>query len=90
VYTELSETPNNPGLNSIKAVYRNLRENYEYYMRYDETGEFFLRELELRRKYSTKNRSNNEVKKNHFFIRHFSLTGLYYHLSRYGEDLRRQ
>jgi hypothetical protein len=38
-------------LGSIKAVYRNLRENYEYRMRYDEAGQFFIREMELKRKY---------------------------------------
>jgi hypothetical protein len=38
-------------LGSIKAVYRSLRENYEYRMRYDEAGQFFIREMELKRKY---------------------------------------
>jgi hypothetical protein len=38
-------------LGSIKAVYRNLRENYEYRMRYDEAGQFFIREMELKRMY---------------------------------------
>ena len=38
-------------LGSIKAVYRNLKENYEYRMRYDEAGQFFIREMELKRKY---------------------------------------
>ena len=38
-------------LGSIKAVYRNLRENYEYRLRYDEAGKFFIREMELKRKY---------------------------------------
>jgi uncharacterized protein YjbI with pentapeptide repeats len=38
-------------LDSIKAIYRNLRENYEYRLRYDEAGEFFIREMELKRKY---------------------------------------
>ena len=32
-------------LGSIKAVYRSLRENYEYRMRYDEAGQFFIREM---------------------------------------------
>jgi uncharacterized protein YjbI with pentapeptide repeats len=38
-------------LGSIKAVYRNLRENYEYRMRYDEAGQFLIREMELKRMY---------------------------------------
>jgi hypothetical protein len=36
-------------LGSIKAVYRSIRENYEYRMRYDEAGQFFIREMELKR-----------------------------------------
>lgn len=38
-------------LDSIKAIYRNLRENYEYRLRYDEAGKFFIREMELKRIY---------------------------------------
>jgi hypothetical protein len=38
-------------LGSILVVYRNLREYYEYRMRYDEAGEFFIREMEVKRKY---------------------------------------
>jgi hypothetical protein len=38
-------------LGSIVAEYRNLRENYEYRRRYDEAGQFFIREMELKRKY---------------------------------------
>jgi uncharacterized protein YeeX (DUF496 family) len=37
-------------LDSIKAIYRNVRENYEYRLRYDEAGDFFIREIELKRK----------------------------------------
>ena len=35
-------------LASIKAVYRSLRDNYEYRMRYDESSQFFIREMELK------------------------------------------
>jgi uncharacterized protein YjbI with pentapeptide repeats len=83
-------------LGSVKAVYRNLRENYEYRMRYDEAGQFFIREMELKRKYrevpSSKEGEENrvEIKQNNWFVRNlFSLTGWYYHLSRYGESLWR-
>jgi hypothetical protein len=104
-------------LGSIKAVYRNLRENYEYRMRYDETGQFFIREMELKRRYrevvskeeKEEKVDNNvgveeepqaepkqeeegglEIKQNNWFRRNlFSLTGWYYHLSRYGESLWR-
>ncbi|HKG88359.1 MAG TPA: hypothetical protein VKA95_08535 [Nitrososphaeraceae archaeon] len=36
---------------SVQSIYRNLRENYEYRMRYDEAGKFFIREMELKRKF---------------------------------------
>jgi uncharacterized protein YjbI with pentapeptide repeats len=96
-------------LGTIKAVYRSLRENYEYRMRYDEAGQFFIREMELKRKYreivSSKEEVEEEsqpepekeqeedileIKRNNWFRRNlFSLTGWYYHLSRYGESLWR-
>jgi hypothetical protein len=68
-------------LGSIKAVYRNLRENYEYRMRYDEAGQFFIREMELKRKYREVVSSNDDgfgvkVKQNNWFRRNLlSLTG---------------
>jgi uncharacterized protein YjbI with pentapeptide repeats len=95
-------------LGSVLAVYRNLRENYEYRMRYDEAGEFFIREMEMKRKYrevslkkkkeSPKNRTSLEkkndeviveIRQNNWIIRNFSLTALYYHLSRYGQSISR-
>jgi hypothetical protein len=76
-------------LGSIKAVYRNLRENYEYRMRYDEAGQFFIREMELKRKYREAVSSKDDgfevkVKQNNRLRRNFSLTGLYYNLFVYG------
>jgi hypothetical protein len=38
-------------LDGVMSVYRNLRENYEYRLRYDDAGKFFIREMELKRKY---------------------------------------
>jgi hypothetical protein len=64
-------------------------------MRYDEAGQFFIREMELKRKYrevvSTKEENSSlEIKQNNWFRRNlFSLTGWYYHLSRYGESIWR-
>src|SRR4051812_28567610 len=43
------DTTKDINLGSIKAVYRNLKENYEYRMRCDEAGQFFIREIELKR-----------------------------------------
>ncbi len=79
-------------LESIKAIYRNLRENYEYKMKYDEAGKFFIREMELKRKYRvvpSKEENSLEIKQNNWLRRNFSLTGLYYNLFLYGEDLKR-
>jgi uncharacterized protein YjbI with pentapeptide repeats len=81
-------------LGSIKAMYRNLRENYEYRMRWDEAGQFFIREMELQRKYrevvSKEEENSLDIKQNNWFRRNlFSLIGWYYHLSRYGESLWR-
>ena len=77
-----SHTIKDFNLGSIKAVYRGLRENYEYRMRYDEAGEFFIREMELKRMYkeipSTEEGANSlEIKQNNWLKRNlFSLTGL--------------
>jgi uncharacterized protein YjbI with pentapeptide repeats len=88
-------------LESIKAIYRNLRENCEYWLRYDDASEFFIREMELKRRYrevpSNHKRGNKslppkieyKIKQNKWVIRHFSLTGLYCHLFGYGENTRR-
>jgi len=81
-----------PTLGALLALYRNLRENYEYRLRYDEAGQFFVREMEIKRKY----REEFSIRKNRYipnvnkwFRQNFSLTGLYYHLSKYGESISR-
>jgi len=76
----------------VLAVYRGLRENYEYRLRYDEGGKFFIKEMELKRNYReiiSNGNTSVRIKRNPWLRRHLSLTGLYYHLSRYGEDLLR-
>jgi hypothetical protein len=67
-----------------------LRENYEYRLRYDEAGKFFIREMELKRNYrEVQTHDGIKVFKNSWLRRQFSLTGWYYHISKYGEDLVR-
>ena len=84
------EDSENISLELVLSVYRNLRENYEFRLRYDDAGKFFIKEMELKRKYrETKSDNRPEIKENGWFRRHFSLTGLYYHLSRYGESISR-
>ena len=38
-------------LGGVLSVYRNLRENYEFRLQFDEAGKFIIREMELKRKY---------------------------------------
>jgi hypothetical protein len=80
-------------LDSVKAFYRSLKENYEYRHRYNEADKFFIREMELKRKYKqvvSPKDDGFEIKQNNWFRRNlFSFTGLYYHLSRYGQDYLR-
>ena len=66
-------------IEEILSVYRNLRENYEFRRIYDEAGKFFIREMELKRKYrEVKSKTSSfgyEIKKNNLFRRNiFSLT----------------
>jgi hypothetical protein len=79
-------------INILNPIYRNLKENYEFRLRYDEAGKFFIREMELKRKHrkipSNDGSSSVVVKSNGRLRRNLSSTGMYHHLSRYGEDLK--
>jgi hypothetical protein len=79
----------NIGLESIMALYRNLRENYEFRFRYEESSEFFTREMELKRKYREVRSLDGSIDLKDRLRRNFSLTGVYYNLFRYGESLKR-
>lgn len=79
-------------LGTILTSYRNLRENYEYRLRYEEAGQFFVREMEIRRKYREEFSSDEGKyipKRNNWFIQNFSFTGLYYNICKYGENSTR-
>jgi uncharacterized protein YjbI with pentapeptide repeats len=79
-------------LGNILASYRNLRENYEYRLRYDEAGKFFIREMELKRKYREEfsNTENGDIpKQNDWFRQNFSFIGLYHNVCNYGESSTR-
>jgi hypothetical protein len=74
------------------AVYRNLRENYEFRLRYDEAGKFFIKEMELKRRFRrivSHEGSRTISISNCWFRRNLSLTGLYYQFSNYGESIAR-
>ena len=49
-------------LELVLSVYRNLRENYEFRLRYDDAGEFFTKEMELKRKYRETRTENGNVR----------------------------
>jgi hypothetical protein len=79
-------------LGSILASYRNLRENYEYRLRYDDAGQFFVREMELKRKYREKfstSENRHLPKENNWFRRNFSFVGFYRNICNYGESSTR-
>jgi len=85
-------------LEDVLSVYRNLRENYEFRLRYEDAGKFFIKEMELKRKYrELKLKGDNSPIPNIKYVyiqngwlrRNFSLNGLYYHFSRYGESIWR-
>lgn len=74
-------------LESVKDTYRNLRDNYEFQSRYDVSGEFFVREMELKRKYST-NPKGSEFKtsQKNVFTRVISILYLYNLIAQYGQS----
>jgi uncharacterized protein YjbI with pentapeptide repeats len=79
-------------LGSILTSYRNLRENYEYRLRYEEAGQFFVREMEIKRKYREKFSTNEKTdipKENDWLRRNFSFIGLYHNICNYGESSTR-
>jgi uncharacterized protein YjbI with pentapeptide repeats len=74
-------------LEAVIAEYRNLRENYEYYLRYEEAGKFFIREMELRRKYR-QSTAIERIEKKSIVSQIFSFATWYKILSNYGEEPR--
>lgn len=76
-------------LNAVLAGYRNLRENYEYRLRYEEASEFFVREMELKRVYWENYAEGVYNIEEKHFLRKFSLLGIYHWLSNYGESFKR-
>ena len=73
-------------LESIKNIYRDLRDNYDGNLQYDISGEFFIREMELNRKYYQK---NDIIKKKHWLRRIFSIYGAYNLFALYGQSWSR-
>ena len=77
-------------LSGIATVYRNLRKNYEDSFRYEQADKFFVREMEIKRRYREKKVENRQIiKRNGWLRRNLSLTGQYYWISEYGQNYTR-
>ena len=68
------------------AVLRSLRDNYEYDLMYRIAGQFFVQEMEMRRRYFLR---GDKLIERPICHRIFSLTGLYFWICGYGESLKR-
>jgi len=82
---EVEEISRSPAitLDNVLSVYRGLRENYDYNLKYIESGRFFISEMEIRRLYRE---VGAEVVYNNWFRRNFSITNFYKLLCFYGEN----
>ena len=84
---QLVKNPEKFNLSSVLGTYRNLRENYEFHLRYEEAGQFFVKEMELRRKYYQDSENSNKTKSKKI-SRYLSITNCYNILSKYGESFK--
>ena len=73
-------------LESYLTIYRKLRDNYDLNLKYEDSGQFFIREMEMKRKYTD---DSGEIKPKSFFKKNFSLSALYNAISQYGESYSR-
>lgn len=73
-------------LSDTLAVYRSLRECHEYWLMYEEAGQFYIREMDLRRCYRDAPVNGSARRR---VLRYISLTSGYNALCRYGESFRR-
>lgn len=68
------------------GVLRSLRNNHEYHLMYRDAGQFFVQEMDLKRKYSLR---GDKLSAHRAPRRLFSLTGMYFWICGYGESFRR-
>jgi hypothetical protein len=74
-WLENMKTTKHPiSLIGILSLYRNLRENYEARLRYDEAGKFFIKEMELKRRYRESPSASNLRKGMYRILRGLKLT----------------
>lgn len=78
-------------LESVKNVYRDLRDNFDQNLQYDTAGEFFVREMELNRKYEEKQQANRFITKKKFLFKRviFSFYWWYNLIAQYGQSYYR-
>lgn len=77
-------------LESIKNIYRDLRDNFDLNLRYDIAGKFFVREMELKRKYKEKRVEGRLITtKKPICHRILTLYWLYNILAQYGQSYYR-
>lgn len=83
----LADDPSSSSLSDTLAVYRSLRECYEYWLMYEEAGRFYVREMDMRRCYRS-DPSSGTTRRTRWH-RYLSLTNGYNVLCRYGESFGR-
>jgi len=77
-------------LESIKNIYRDLRDNFDLNLRYDIAGKFFVREMELKRIYEEKRVEGRLITaKKPIWHRILTLYWLYNILAQYGQSYYR-
>ena len=82
---ESSDTALN--LENVQSVYRDLRDNFDRQLRYDVSGGFFVREMELGRKYKVA--KGGDVVLKPICRRALTWSAAYNTLAEYGQSLKR-
>ena len=83
---ELANNLSKSSLSDTLAVYRSLRECHEYWLMYEEAGQFYIREMDMRRCYGD---ALGEGVARRRVRRYISLVNGYNVLCRYGESFGR-
>ena len=91
IYDERILESNSPdpalNLENVRGVYRDLRDNFDQQLRYDVAGGFFVREMEIGRKYGIDKRGR--VAQKPPCRRVLTWHAAYYMLAEYGQSLAR-
>ena len=91
IYDErcLDDKSPDPALNleNVQSVYRDLRDNFDRQLRYDVSGGFFVREMEVGRKYKVDNGDHVVLKP--ICRRALTWSAAYNVLAEYGQSLKR-